>query len=62
MITIDAAKAIGLKNHNIRIGAKANLIVLNQSNTLEALRFHDAPRFVISKGNIIDQDKYKAQF
>jgi cytosine/creatinine deaminase len=59
MITRKAAQAIGIQNHEIKIGSKANLVVLNQSNVLEALRYHEAPRYVISHGNLVDSKKYK---
>ncbi len=60
MISINPAQAIGLNNFEIKEGAIANLVVLDQPNVLEALRYHDKPRFVISHGNLIDQAKIDA--
>jgi cytosine deaminase len=57
MITTEAAKAIGLEDHILRVGAPANLVVLRAPNVLEALRNHDAPAYVISHGKLVDQDK-----
>jgi cytosine/creatinine deaminase len=55
MVTKNAAKAIGLKNFELTVGAPANLVVLDQPNVLEALRFHERPSYVISHGKLIDQ-------
>lgn len=57
MVTKNAARAIGLKDFEIKEGAPANLVVLDQPNALEALRFHEKPRYVISHGELIDQQK-----
>jgi len=57
MVTTEPAKAIGLEDHTIQVGAPANLVVLNESSVLEALRNHDAPAYVISHGKLVDQDK-----
>lgn len=57
MITVNAAKAMNVKDHGLKVGANANLVVLNQPDVLEALREHSAPRFVISHGNLIDREK-----
>ncbi len=55
MVTKNAARAIGLKEFAIKEGAPANLVVLDQPNVLEALRFHEKPAFVISHGKLVDQ-------
>lgn len=57
MVTKNAARAIGLKDFEIKEGAPANLVVLDQPNVLEALRFHEKPQYVISHGKLIDQQK-----
>jgi len=57
MITVNAAKAMNVENHELRVGANANLVVLNQADVLEALREHAAPKVVVSHGKIIDQAK-----
>jgi len=57
MITVDAARAINIRNHEIKVGATANLVVLEQPNVLEALREHSAPRYVVSNGNLIDRSR-----
>jgi cytosine deaminase len=59
MVTTRAAKCIGLNNFDLKVGSPANLVVLNQPNVIEALRFHEAPAYVISHGNLIDQNNMK---
>ena len=55
MITINAAQAMNISDHELRVGTNANLVVLNAPNILEALREHSAPRFVIGHGKLIDR-------
>jgi len=59
MITTNAARCINVKDYGLKVGAQANLVVLNQPNVLEALRFHEAPLAVISHGKLVDQEKMK---
>ena len=59
MITINAARCINIKDYGIKVGNTANLVGLTQPNTLEALRFHEAPSFVISHGRLVDQERLK---
>jgi cytosine deaminase len=57
MITGEAAAAINLSSYGLAPGGRADLIVLNHSDTVEALRFHDAPEHVIRNGQILDRHK-----
>lgn len=59
MITVKAARAIGLKDHALRVGSPANLVVLQELNVLEALRNHSIPLWVISNGRLVDQTQMK---
>ena len=59
MITINAAKAIGLKNFQIKVGAEANIVVLGEDDIWEALRNHSEPLYVISHGKLFDKEKIK---
>jgi cytosine/creatinine deaminase len=59
MITTRAAECIGIKDFKLAVGNPAHLVVLDVPNTLEALRYHDAPVHVISHGKLVDQDKMK---
>ena len=55
MITIDAAKAMNVADFGIAEGSPANLVVLNQSDIVDAFRFHSPPAWVISEGHVLDQ-------
>jgi cytosine deaminase len=48
-----------LKDFQIQVGSPANLVVLNQPNLIEALRFHEAPIYTISHGNLVNTEKYR---
>ena len=54
MITRNAAQAMGLRDFGLKVGAPAHLVVLGQPSLLEALRYHEAPRSVISHGKLVD--------
>ena len=56
MITTSAARCIGLDSFELKIGSPAHLVVLDEPNVLEALRNHQPPKWVISHGNLVDQD------
>jgi cytosine deaminase len=62
MVTTHAARAIGLQDFELKVGAPANIVVLDEPNVLEALRNHAAPAYVISRGKLIDREKVKQQF
>jgi cytosine deaminase len=53
MITLDAARAIGLRDHRLVVGAPADLVVLDAPDVLEALREHAPPRYVIRQGRLL---------
>jgi len=55
MITTRAAQAMNLKDYGLQVGNAAHLVVLQESSILEALRSHQAPRYVISHGKLVDQ-------
>ena len=55
MITVNAARAIHLNDHALKVGAPANLVVLSAPNVLEALREHQAPVYTVSRGKLIDR-------
>lgn len=54
MVTVLPARAIGLTDHRLQVGAPANLVVLDQPNISEALRYHQAPAYTISHGKLVD--------
>ena len=55
MITVNAAQSMNVKDHHLKVGANANLVILDAPNVLEALRNHHAPQRVISSGKLIDR-------
>ena len=60
MITIEAARAMNVTQHGLFEGARANLVVLDQSDVVETLRYHAPPAWVISNGRVVDQARMKA--
>lgn len=60
MITTRAARAMNLPDYGLQAGHAANLVVLHENSVLEALRNHQAPRYVISRGQLVDQSKVDA--
>jgi len=58
MVTVDAAKSIGLKNFRLKEGAQANFVVLKEKSVREAIRNHDEPLYVISHGKFVDRERY----
>lgn len=59
MISTKAGQAMGL-DFRLAPGEPANLIILQESSLLEALRNHQAPAHVISKGRLVDQASIQA--
>jgi cytosine/creatinine deaminase len=55
MITVNAARAMNLRDHSLKVGAPANLVVLGFQNVLESLREHHAPLYVISHGKLVER-------
>jgi cytosine deaminase len=60
MITTAPAKAMNVADHGLAVGNAANLVVLDQPDVNEALRFHAAPVAVISNGREVDLAKMQA--
>jgi len=56
MVSTNAAKCMNVHDFGLEVGKTAHLVIMNEKNTLEALRYHDAPRWVISHGKLIAQD------
>jgi cytosine deaminase len=59
MITIAAARAMNVPDFGLAVGNPAHLVVLDQPDVLEALRFHGTPRAVISHGHVVDLQKMR---
>ncbi len=54
MITTRPAKAMNLKEYGLKEGVTANLVVMKQNSVVEAMRYHEEPRFVISHGKLVE--------
>ena len=52
-ITINGAKAMGLEGYGLKPGCKADIIILQASDPVEALRLRPARLFVIRNGKVI---------
>lgn len=59
MITTRAATAMNLAGYGLEAGCAANLVVLDQPDVTEALRFHTPPAAVISHGRLVDLDRMR---
>jgi cytosine deaminase len=59
MITVNPAKALNIADFGIAEGATANIVVLDQPDVGEALRFHERPRAVIGHGRLVDLDRMR---
>ena len=53
MLTVDAARALGIDGYALTEGAAANLVVLGQPTVWEALWEHEAPAFVVQGGKVV---------
>lgn len=60
MVTLNAAQAINVSDHELKIGASANLVVLDAPNVLEALREHSLPCYVITNGFLVDRARMES--
>ena len=50
MITTEAATVLGMKNHELKVGGNADLVVLDQPDVYHAIWYHRAPVYVIRNG------------
>jgi cytosine deaminase len=55
MITYNAAKAIRLDNYGLQAGKKADLVILNARNVVEAFRLQSERAYVIKKGKLVSR-------
>nr|WP_240931331.1 amidohydrolase family protein [Acidianus sulfidivorans] len=62
LITYNAAKAWRLNNYGIREKYPANLIITNDEDLIDMLRFLDPPAYVIKNGKIIAKDGKEVLF
>jgi cytosine/creatinine deaminase len=60
MVTVDAARAMNVQDFGLVVGNRADLVVLDAGDVLEALREHAPPAYVISHGKVVDAAKMRA--
>jgi cytosine deaminase len=53
MVTECNAAIMGLQNYGLKVGDQASLVVLDASNTIEALRLRPDRLAVVSKGRVV---------
>ena len=59
MITFNAAKLMGINDHNLAVGAPANLVILHNVKTVhEAIRTTPPSRTTIRNGKIIHKTTF----
>ena len=61
LVTVSAARSINLRDFGLHVGAYAHLVVLDADDVPEALRWHAAPRHVISHGKLLDLQALRRQ-
>ena len=59
MVTTEAATAMSVSDFQVEEGSPAHLVVLDVDNVLDALRYHNKPKHVISHGKLLDSEKYQ---
>ncbi len=57
LVTVDAARAMNVTDLALSPGAPAHLVVLDEPNTVEALRNHAPSAYVVSHGAVVDRDR-----
>ncbi|AGT11497.1 amidohydrolase family protein [Paracoccus aminophilus] len=55
MVTENNARIMGLDGYGLKVGAKANLVVLDAGNPTEAVRLRPDRLFVVSKGKVVSE-------
>lgn len=57
MVTTVPTRRLGIQHPGIVPGAPADLVILGKPDLVEALRFHQPPQWVISRGKLVDTAK-----
>ncbi|HPZ07934.1 MAG TPA: amidohydrolase family protein [Candidatus Eremiobacteraeota bacterium] len=56
MVTIDAGKAMNVKDFGLKEGNAAHLVILDAKSIYEAIMYHREPLHIISHGKLIDKE------
>lgn len=62
MITVKAAKAMNVQDHELKVGGRADLVVLSAGSVYEAIWYQAEPRYVISRGKLVVENEEKTTF
>lgn len=62
MITVKAAKAIGMTDHRLEVGKEANLMILNAKSVYEAIWYQGEPKYVITHGKLAVENEESTTF
>ena len=54
MVTTRPAQAMNVSDYGLKEGVTANLVVMKQNSVVEAMRYHDEPKYVISHGKLVE--------
>ena len=60
MVTETSARIMGLDDYGLAVGRKANLVVLDASDPIEAIRLRAGRRAVVAKGKLIAEGPSRA--
>ncbi len=59
MISIEAARAMGVADFKLEAGRTANLVVLQDESVVEAFRNHREVKYLVSHGRLVDLDSLR---
>ncbi|MEQ8172319.1 MAG: amidohydrolase family protein [Candidatus Eremiobacterota bacterium] len=59
MVTVNAGKAMNVKDFSIAEGHPAHMVVLDGKSVYEAIMYHREPLYVVSHGKLIDKEAMK---
>jgi len=54
-VTTNGATTLGLKSYGLEVGCNADMVVIQASSKMEALRLHPARLFVVRRGQVISE-------
>lgn len=54
-VTVNASQTLGLKGYGLEVGCNADMVILQATSRMEALRLHPTRLFVIRRGRVISE-------
>ena len=61
MITVDAARMMGIDRHTLAVGAPANLCIHSGDRLVDVLREHARPRWVVRRGRVVAESEISSR-